>query len=75
LPPAGQEFRLEIKPPNRKSIIVSARPIWAIETGSSSDASDHFIVGVQFEYISEEDIQFLGEIVANQKSIRERKEA
>lgn len=74
LPPAGQEFRLEIQPPNRRSIIVTARPIWAIETGSP-EISYRFVFGVQFEYISEEDIQFLGDIVANQKSLREIDEA
>ena len=70
LPPAGQEFRLEIQPPNRQSIIVTARPIWAIETGSA-EISYRFVFGVQFEYISEEDIQFLGEVVVNQESLRE----
>jgi PilZ domain len=74
LPPAGQEFRLEIQPPNRQSIIVTARPIWAIETGSS-EISSRFVFGVQFEYISEEDIRFLGDIVAKQKSFREKDEA
>jgi len=72
--PVGQEFRLEIQPPNRQSIIVSARPIWAIETGSP-EISYRFVFGVQFEYIAEEDIQFLGDIVANQKSVREINEA
>jgi len=71
LPPAGQEFRLEIKPPNRQPIIVTARPIWAIET-DSAEISHSFVCGVQFEYISEDDIQFLGDTVAQQKSLRER---
>jgi len=74
LPPVGQEFRLEIQPPNRQSIIVSARPIWAIETGSP-EISYRFVFGVQFEYIAEDDIRFLGDIVANQKSVRELNEA
>ena len=69
LPPAGQKIRLEIQPPNRQTIIVSARAIWAIETGSG-EISHRFLFGTQFEYISEEDIHFLGEIVANQKSPR-----
>jgi len=69
LPPVGQEFRLEIQPPNRQSIIVSARPIWAIETGSP-EISYRFVFGVQFEYI-----RFLGDIVTNQKSVRELNEA
>jgi hypothetical protein len=66
LPPPGQEFRLEIQPPNRESIIVTARPIWAIET-ASFEPSYRFLFGVLFEYISEEDIQFLGDLVAEQK--------
>ena len=67
LPRAGQEFRLEIQPPNRQSIIVAARPIWAVETGSP-ELSYRFVCGVQFEYISKEDIQFLGDIVAKQSA-------
>ena len=63
LPPPGQDFRLEIQPPNRQSIIVTARPIWSIET-ASSETSYRFLFGVLFEYISEEDIQFLGDLVA-----------
>jgi hypothetical protein len=74
LPPAGQEFRLEIRPPNHQSIIVSARPIWSVETGSP-EISYRFVFGVQFEYISEEDIHFLGEIVAKQKQCGETDEA
>jgi len=74
LPPTGKEFRLEIQPPNRRSIIVTARPIWVIETGSP-EISYRFVFGVQFEYISEEDIQFLGDTVANQKSLKEIDEA
>jgi hypothetical protein len=62
----GQEFRLEIQPPNRRSIIAYARPIWAVETGSP-EISYRFVFGVQFEYISEEDIQFLGDFIAKQK--------
>ena len=65
VPPAGQEFRLEIQPPNRQSIIVAARPIWAVETGTS-EISYRFVCGVQFVYISEEDIHFLGDIIAKQ---------
>jgi hypothetical protein len=74
IPPPGQKIRLEIKPPNRQSIIVFARAIWAIETGSR-ETSYRFQFGAQFEYISEEDIQFLGETVANQKSSTEIDEA
>jgi hypothetical protein len=69
LPPAGQEIRLEIQPPSRQTIIVFARVIWSIDTGSG-EISHRFLFGTQFQYISEEDIHFLGEIVANQKSSR-----
>ena len=62
LPPTGQEFRLEIQPPNRQSIIVSAKPIWATEN-DSLEISARFILGVIFEYISEDDIEFLGDVV------------
>jgi len=62
LPPTGQEFRLEIQPPNRQSIIVSAKPIWAIEN-DPLEISARFILGVIFEYISEDDIEFLGDVV------------
>jgi hypothetical protein len=65
LPPVGQELRLVIRPPNWQSIIVSARPIWAIET-DSPEISYRFVFGVQFEYISEPDIQFLGDFIAKQ---------
>ena len=74
LPPVGQEFRLEIQPPDRQSIIVTARPIWAVETGSA-EISYRFVFGVQFEYIAEDDIRFLDDIVANQKSVRKLHEA
>ena len=74
LPRAGREFHLEMQPPNRQSIIVSARPIWAIETGSP-DIRYRFVFGVRFDSISEEDLQFLGDTVAQQKSLKERDEA
>lgn len=70
LPTAGQEFRLEIQPPNHQSIIVTARPIWAIET-QSAEISYRFICGVQFEYISEADIHYLGDIVVKEKSLND----
>jgi hypothetical protein len=63
LPPAGQELSLEIQPPNRQSFLVFARPIWAIDA-DSSESPYRFVFGVQFEYISEDDLQFLGEIVS-----------
>ena len=65
LPPAGQEIALEIQLPNRQSILVFAKPIWAIDA-DSSESPHRFVFGVQFEYISEDDIQFLGDIVSNQ---------
>jgi hypothetical protein len=64
-PPAGQELGLEIQPPNRQSILVFAKPIWAIDA-DSSESPHCFVFGVRFEYISEDDIQFLGDIVAKQ---------
>jgi hypothetical protein len=64
-PPTGEELGLEIQPPNRQSILVFAKPIWAIDADSSE--SPHCCVfGVRFEYISEDDIQFLGDIVDKQ---------
>ena len=66
LPPIGQEFRLEIQPPNHKPILVSARSIWAMEE-SPLDNSSLFIVGAEFEYISENDVKFLGKVIAEQK--------
>ena len=64
-PPAGQELGLEIQPPNRTSILVFAKPIWAIDA-DSSESPHCFVCGIRFEYISEDDIQFLGDIVAKQ---------
>lgn len=69
LPPIGHEFRLEIKPPNRHPIVVSAKPVWGMHTPFLED-SRRFIVGVEFEHISEDDIQFLGNLVA--KGLREK---
>ena len=66
LPPLGQELRLEIQPPGRQPIIVSAKPIWALET-DSLETSRRFMVGVKFEYISEDDVLFLGHLIDNQK--------
>jgi hypothetical protein len=65
IPSAGPELSLEIQPPNRKSILVFAKTIWAIDADSSEDPH-FFVLGVQFKYISEDDIQFLGDIVAKQ---------
>jgi hypothetical protein len=65
--PAGQELGLEIQPPNLQSILVFARPIWAIDV-DSSESPHCFVFGVRFEYLSEEDIQFLGDIVSTLRS-------
>ena len=65
LPSAGPELSLEIQPPNRQSFIVFAKTIWAVDA-DSSESPHRFVFGVQFKYISEDDIQFLGEIVSNQ---------
>jgi len=65
LPSAGPELSLEIQPPNRQSFIVFAKTIWALDADSSENPH-RFVFGVQFKYISEDDIQFLGEIVSNQ---------
>jgi len=65
LPSAGPELSLEIQPPNRQSFIVFAKTIWALDADSSENPH-RFVFGVQFKYISEDDVQFLGEIVSKQ---------
>lgn len=65
LPPIGQEFRLEIQPPDRQPIVVSARPIWALET-EPLEVPHRFVLGVEFEYISADDAHFLGDVIAEQ---------
>ena len=66
LPPIGQEFRLEIQPPRHQPILVSAKSIWAMEQ-TPLENSGVFIVGAEFEYISEADVQFIGKVIAEQK--------
>ena len=66
LPPMGQEFRLEIQPPSRQPILVSVKSVWAMEQVPSKNYS-LFIVGAEFEYISETDVQFIGKVIAQQK--------
>ena len=66
LPPMGQEFRLEIQPPGHQPILVLAKSIWAIEE-IPLENSDLFIVGAEFEYISEADVHFIGKVIAHQK--------
>ena len=65
LPSAGPELSLEIQPPNRQSFIVFAKTIWVLDA-ESSENPHRFVFGVQFKYISEDDIQFLSEIVSKQ---------
>jgi hypothetical protein len=65
LPSAGPEVSLEIQPPNRRSFLVFAKTIWALDA-YSSESPHRFVFGVQFQYISEDDIKFLGEIVSKQ---------
>ena len=66
LPPIGRECRLEIKPPDHQAITVSAKSIWAMET-ELLERSSPFVVGFEFEYISEGDVHFLGEVIAEQQ--------
>jgi len=65
LPSTVQELRLEIQPPNRRPIIVLAKPIWSNDA-DTTESSYRFVFGVQFKYISEDDLQFLGDIVSKQ---------
>ncbi len=67
LPPIGQEFRLEIQPPSHQPILVSAKSIWAMEQVPWENSS-LFIIGAEFEYISEADLQFIGKVIAHEKS-------
>jgi len=66
LPPIGRECRLEIQPPDHQAITVSAKSIWAMET-DLLEISSPFVVGFEFEYISEGDVHFLGEVIAEQQ--------
>jgi len=65
LPSTAKELFLEIQPPNRQPIKVLALPIWSVDA-DTTESSYHFVFGVQFEYISEYDLQFLGDIVVKQ---------
>ena len=65
LPPIGQEFRLEMQPPDRQPIVVSAKPIWALET-ETLEVPHRFVLGVEFEYISADDAHFLGDLITKQ---------
>ena len=71
LPPIGQEFRLEIQPPSHQPILVSVKSVWAMEQVPSKNYS-LFIVGAEFEYISETDVHFIGKVIAQQKGKGEK---
>ena len=66
LPPMGQEFRLEIQPPGHQPILVLAKSIWAIEQ-IPQENFNLFIIGAEFEYISEADVHFIGKVIARQR--------
>jgi hypothetical protein len=66
LPPIGQEFRLEIQPPSHQPILVSVKSIWAMEQVPLENSS-LFIIGAEFEYISEADVRFIGNVIAQKK--------
>lgn len=65
LPALGEEFRLVIQPPDRQPLIVTAKAIWLTES-SSEQVPSRFVFGAEFEYISEDDIRFLGDVIASQ---------
>ena len=62
--PLEGRFLVVIKPPNRRTLSVSAEIIW-IETFISDDGELRTGVGVKFVHISEADSQFLHDIVAS----------
>ena len=64
LPPLEEEFRLEIQPPNRQSLLVTVKAVWTMPADSDGGLR-RFAVGAEFEYITENDIRFLGEVVAS----------
>ena len=63
LPLPGHELSLEIQPPDRQSFCVFAKTVWGI-IADSPEKPYRFALGVQFEDISEDDIQFISEIVS-----------
>ena len=63
IPLPGQELSLVIQPPDRQSFCVVAKTIWGVDSGSP-EKPYRFAIGVQFEDISEDDIQFISEIVS-----------
>jgi hypothetical protein len=66
---SGQEFRLEIQPPNRQPISATAMAVWSIDT-TFLEGSRNFVIGAEFEYITQDDIRFLGEIIRNRPKER-----
>jgi hypothetical protein len=68
--PIGQEFRLEIQPPNCQAITATAMAVWSMDT-TFLERSRSFVMGAEFEYISENDIKFLGEIIRNRPKERD----
>ena len=65
LPTLGQEFRLEIQPPDHQPLVIAAKAVWVRET-TSNEVPTRFVLGAEFEYISEDDIRFLGDAISNQ---------
>jgi hypothetical protein len=63
LPLPGQKLSLEIQPSNHQSFCVIAKTVWGI-IADSPKKPYRFVIGVQFEDISEDDIQFISEIVS-----------
>ncbi len=63
--PLGQEFRLEIYPPNRQPLTITAKAVWVTKS-NPKEVPCRFVFGAEFEYISEDDIKFLGEAIASQ---------
>jgi hypothetical protein len=63
--PIGQEFRLEIQPPNCRPITATAVAIWSMDT-TPLGGFRSFVIGAEFEYITEDDIRLLGEAIRKQ---------
>jgi len=66
LPLLGQEYCLEIKPPNGQSLIARARIGWIKATGAEK-ASQLFSVGAEFISMSEDDARLLDSLIANKQ--------
>ena len=56
---------LEIQPPNREPLIVSARAVWMQEI-TSEEISCPFLLAVEFEDISKDGIMFLSNAVSSE---------